>query len=371
MLSWVHFGDLHASSDDDYESLNHLQTMIRLVNRHLADRVDFACLPGDNANNGIPEQFQRIAAVLHTLKLPMYAIPGDHDYEPGNLDAFNAFSGNTLPMSRIVKGHRCIFLDVVSAGKGGPDFRLSAQDMSWLDREFASSAFDPAPPIVFMHAYPGDLHDGESLASAFARANVAVVDTGHTHYNELLNDGWVIYAATRSTGQIEEDGGQPGFSVVAVDGDAVSWKFHRLDAGMPFVMITQPADWRLQRRVLSKSTATSQQVRVLVSKDDVVAVTARLDETSIALAPSPHEPGVWQATLPAAAFDMKVRLVVTAQIGDGRTGQDSIQLMPLRSTQDHQYPVGPLGTDAHVVEAWPEHGIIGSQLGPNKNGRHW
>jgi hypothetical protein len=303
--------------------------------------------------------------------LPLYAFPGDHDYEPGNLDAFNAFSRTTLPMSRIVKGHRCIFLDVVSAGKGGPDFRLSARDMNWLESEFALSISDPAPPVIFMHAYPGDLHDGEVVASAFARANVAVVDTGHTHYNELLNDGCVIYAATRSTGQIEEDGGQPGFSVVAVDGDAVSWKFHRLGAGMPFVMITQPADRRLQRRIASKSTATSQQVRVLVSKDHVVSVTARLDEISIALSPSPHEPGVWQAALPAAASDMRIRLVVTAQTGDGRAGQDAIELMPLHGMQGHPHPEGPLGTDAHVVEAWPEHGILGSQLGPNKNGRHW
>jgi hypothetical protein len=60
MLSWVHFGDLHASNDDNYESLDHLRSMIRSVNRHLSDRVDFAFLPGDNANNGTPEQFQRI-----------------------------------------------------------------------------------------------------------------------------------------------------------------------------------------------------------------------------------------------------------------------------------------------------------------------
>jgi Icc protein len=46
---------------------------------------------------------------------------------------------------------------------------------------------------------------------------------GHTHYNELANDGRTLYTATRSTGQIEE--GPVGFSVTNIDGDVISWKF--------------------------------------------------------------------------------------------------------------------------------------------------
>ncbi len=59
---------------------------------------------------------------------------------------------------------------------------------------------------------------------------------GHTHYNELANDGATIFMATRSTGQIEE--GPPGFSIAAVDGRGVSWRFKPLDAAWPFVLIT-------------------------------------------------------------------------------------------------------------------------------------
>jgi 3',5'-cyclic-AMP phosphodiesterase len=33
-------------------------------------------------------------------------------------------------------------------------------------------------------------------------------------------------------------------------------------------------------------------------------------------------------------------------------------------------PIAP-GSDVHALGAWPEHGIEGSQLGPNKNGRRW
>jgi Icc protein len=372
MLRWVHFGDLHASSDDDFESLNHLKAMIGWVNQHLSDRIDFAFLPGDNANNGTPEQFGRILGITRELKPPLYAIPGDHDFEPGHLDAFNAFANAPLPTSRVVKGHRCIFLDVVTAGRGGPDFRLSAADRKWLDDELDRSASDRAPPVVFMHAYPGDVVGGESLAHAFAHANVVIVDTGHTHYNELLNDGYVIYAATRSTGQIEEDGGRPGFSVIAVDGGAVSWKFHRLDAELPFVMITQPCDWRLYRRRFALNAAYAQpHVRVLVSDDGIVSVSVDLEGIQIALAPDVEDKGIWQAPLPSIAASERLRLTVTAKTADGRIGQDSIELPVASAAAGRSPQAGPLGSDAHAVKAWPEHGILASQLGPNKNGRHW
>ena len=371
MLKWVHFGDLHASTDDAFESVSHLEKMVALVNAHFADRVDFAYLPGDNANNGTPDQYRQIQRALAGLNVPLYAIPGDHDYEPGHLEAFTAFANVTLPMSRVVNGHRCLFLDVVSAGGGGPDFRLSAADRDWLDKEFELASRDPGPPVVFMHAYPGDVYEGGALALAFARANVAMVDTGHTHYNELLNDGWVIYASTRSTGQIEEDAGRPGFSIEVVDGEVVSWKFYPLDAQLPFVMITQPADMRLHRK-RSVSSDDGLVVRALVSGDDIVSVTGAFNDVDFELLPDATEPGIWQVTLPARLADQAASLVVAARTADGRIGIDSICYAGVvsgrKGTPESHLS---LGTDAHAVRPWPEHGIFGTQLGPNKNGRHW
>ena len=70
-----------------------------------------------------------------------------------------------------------------------------------LLEELAQAEAQGQTPLVFMHGYPGDLAaDGEAIAKVFADARVAFVDTGHTHYNELLNDGRVVYGATRSTG---------------------------------------------------------------------------------------------------------------------------------------------------------------------------
>ena len=95
-----------------------------------------------------------------------------------------------------------------------------------------------------MHAYPGNLKDDpDGIAALFAAHHVAFVDTGHTHYNELLNDGRVIYAATRSTDQAEE--GAPGFSIVSLDDGVPSWRFQPIDGAWPLVQIISPADRRL------------------------------------------------------------------------------------------------------------------------------
>lgn len=88
MLTWAHCGDLHVSHEDEYISIPRLETLVREANSYLNSSVDFIFLPGDNANNGVAEQYCRFGDMLSDLTLPVLAIPGDHDFEPGTLDAF-------------------------------------------------------------------------------------------------------------------------------------------------------------------------------------------------------------------------------------------------------------------------------------------
>ena len=244
MLTWLHFGDLHITTADE-ENYQDLQALVADANRNLTTGVDFAILPGDNADDGIEEQFKLVRRVLSGLTIPTHIIPGDHDFKPRSLDAYHrALSADRLPKAATINGHRCLFLDIVSAGAGGPDFQIGAEQTQWLEHELVQAEHNRFPVAVFMHAYPGDLReDSHEIGNLFARHRVAFVDTGHTHYNELLNDGTTIYAATRSTGQIEE--GPVGFSIVTLDRGVASWRFKPLETGWPFVMITSPADYRL------------------------------------------------------------------------------------------------------------------------------
>jgi Icc protein len=240
VLSWLHIGDLHVTGPDE-QNLIDLRRLIGLANGLPPGSLDFAVLPGDNADYGTEGQFKPVRDAVATLHLELHILPGDHDFKPRNLEAFYcALGGERLPYAITARGHRCLFRDVVSAGTGGPDFRLDTAQLDWVEQQLeqAESA------VVFVHTYPADLREGAGRLNALlARPQVRCVDMRQTHYNELANDGGTISMATRSTGQIEE--GPPGFSVAAIDGDCVSWRFKPLDQAWPFVLVTQPADQRL------------------------------------------------------------------------------------------------------------------------------
>ena len=369
-MTWVHIGDLHMDEADGWESRDRLKAIVAEINGHIGDAADFVFLPGDNANHATPGQYRAITDALAPLQLPWRVIPGDHDFELGDLENYKAaFPEANRPEAEVIAGHRCIFLDIISSGAGGPDFRLTMHHRNRLLAELARAEAECQTPLVFMHAYPGDLAaDGEAIAQTFADARVAFVDTGHTHYSELLNDGRVIYGATRSTGQIEEGGGRPGFSLVTVHGRVPSWRFKETGSDWPFVQIVAPADIRMVTR-----PADPRQV----PRPGEVAIVAKL----FGLASGPVKLSVdggatigmeqirgsalWRAAIP---LDAGIHNVTVENGADS----DTIKLL-VRAEDDiprRCLPVA-LGRDIHSVGAWPEHGIEGTQLGPNKNGMHW
>jgi len=366
-ISWVHIGDLHMDEADGWLARERLAAIVGEVNGRIGDAADFVFLPGDNANHATPEQYRAITDALAPLRRPYRVIPGDHDFERGHLDTYEAaFPGVNRPEVEVIAGYRCVFLDIISAGAGGPDFRLTMHHRNRLLEELARAEAEGQVPLVFMHAYPGDLAaDGEAIARTFADARVAFVDTGHTHYNELLNDGRVVYGATRSTAQIEEDGGRPGYTIVTVHDRVPSWRFKPIGGGWPFVQIVAPADLRLVTRPADPRQVPRPGEVAVVAKlfggdaDTVVTITA-------GGAPQPmtaDADGVlWRATLSLAPG----LHAVTVTAGDD---QDTISLLvrPEDNIPHRTLPVAP-GLDIHAVGAWPERGILGTQLGPNKNG---
>ena len=62
------------------------------------------------------------------------------------------------------------------------------------------------------------------------------------------------------------------------------------------------------------------------------------------------------------------RLSVRAADIGGRIGTDAIE--PAGDAALIPTSKG-IGSDADAIGAWPEKGLLGTQLGPNRNGRHW
>ena len=222
MVSWLHFGDLHIDGKDE-PNYTDFQTLVDEANSHLMPGIDFALLPGDNADNGTADEYALVREALGRFALPFHAITGDHDRAGGNLDLFQEYLSPSLYQSFSLQGYHFVLLNSLAVWNP-PRFGLGSGQLSWLHQELAGAAARKSPSVLFMHAYPSEHGaDADALRSLIADHEVLLVEMGHTHYNELANDGRTIYAATRSTGQIEE--GPPGVSVTTLDDSVVSWKF--------------------------------------------------------------------------------------------------------------------------------------------------
>jgi predicted phosphodiesterase len=365
-LTWAHVGDLHITREEEANYRDFL-AIIDSMNANLVGQIDFCVLPGDNADAGSAAQYALIRRGLDGLNIPLHVIPGDHDRKPGDLRGFYQGLGvKRLPYGITAGGYRCLFLDVVSQGSGGPDFGLGPDQLTWLKAELRASAAAEQASVVFMHAYPADLKsDREALCQLFAEHEVAFVDMGHTHYNELANDGTTIYATTRSTGQIEE--GPIGFSLVSLNGGVVSWRFKPLASPWPFVMITSPADHRLLTDVRHPAQVVAGrftfQARVLGSSRSV-ACRCRINEDP--WVPLHRGAAQWEAFCEAPP--QQFTLTVEAADELGNTDRDTIVVAAPGYVAPHRIADG---SDADAIGKWPERSLLGSRLGPNRNGRKW
>jgi len=365
-LSFVQFGDLHIQNADD-ENYITFQDLIKDANQHLAGEFDFAFLPGDNADDGSDGQYALVKDALEKLQMPVHIITGDHDSKPGTLDLFRKYLELNLYRAVELRSFRLLFLNAMD----GPDsktFDLSGEQFAWVERQMADAKSCGCRIVVFNHLYPSELQTfGSAFSELIGEYGVELVAMGHTHYNELANDGHTVYATTRSTGQSEE--GPPGFSLTTIDGDVVAWKFK--EAGpWPFVMITSPADARLITRPDSDQHVVRRTVPIRAkvwggADMNSACVTCSLDGEAGQLMELRN--GHWEMdwnteTVPNGLHNISVRVMhkdfVASDDISVFVNQAGEYNPPQRSSVDYE---NQIGTDATKC-------ILGTQLGPNKNG---
>src|SRR5258705_1484801 len=166
-LHFLQIGDLHIT-DAGLQNQVDLRRIVEEVNGNTGGKIDFVYLRGDNADDGTPEQFRIVHDELSRLIAPWHAIPGDHDFKPRSLDNFyRGLHVRSLPYVDEISGCRCAFLDVVSRGTGGPDFRLGAARLVLLRGQLDAPKPDGKTAVGFMHAQPADL--GPEAAGIAAR----------------------------------------------------------------------------------------------------------------------------------------------------------------------------------------------------------
>jgi hypothetical protein len=369
LLVYAHIGDLHLT-DESAQNYQDFHAIVSEIVGALGEPFNFVFLPGDNAENGRPEQYALVAREVRRFRFPIHVVTGDHDMEQGGLDNFYRFlDAAPLPKAVVAAGVRCLFVDMSGPGDGGPDFRIGAAQSKWLVDQLSDAKIHDQRCAIFMHTYPADLKSDQERATvnqAIANRDVLIVDMGHTHYNELANDGRTIYRATRSTGQIEE--GAVGYSIVTIDKRIVSWHFRELGARFPIVLITAPADRRLAIDADDPDHLPMERSEIRVSvlgPRRIVTVTCRVDAGDAR--PMSFIEGNRYALTVALQDDTRA-ISVEATDEAGSMTSETIEVARRQDTERVRHADG---SDADSIGAWEGRGILGTQLGPNRSSRHW
>ncbi|CAN5679294.1 hypothetical protein BH10ACI4_BH10ACI4_03650 [soil metagenome] len=380
VLSWIHIGDLHMLDAGEPNDLD-LQAIVERINTIFARSISFVFLPGDVAERGAPAAYAIVRAALARLQAPWCSILGDHDVHEKTfapyLEAMAASLYYAFSVGAAVKtatagtadSTRFIAMSAFDVPHPG-SFTVSQEQLDWLKYQLEEADTQQQRKVILLHCYPSDLKvGGKELSALIRQYRVQLVDMGHTHYNEIANDGHTLYTATRSTGQIEE--GAVGFSITNIDDGNVSWRFVELDQldRQPTVMITAPSDHRLITPETPRPYGRPLTIRAKVWNS--IAITkayATLAGKEIPLQNMPDS-DLWQGICEMTDVPQGLQaLRVVAEDAQGRSGDDTIYIDRGETLPE---PQRALRDQDNFIAAWPEHGLLATQLGPNKNGRKW
>jgi 3',5'-cyclic-AMP phosphodiesterase len=361
VISWIHLGDLHMTKAGQQNHLD-LAEIVNEINRAFTGTVSFAFLPGDVADDGSRAAYAVVRRELDRLNLPWCAIIGDHDVHERSFASFLEAMSERTHYAFTVGFLHFVAMNAFDVPDPG-SFTVNGDQLAWMKRELQTAADAGQSSVLLLHCYPSDLKvGGGELMESLSSFNVRLIDMGHTHYNEIANDGRTLYSATRSIGQIEE--GPVGYSVTNIDGDVISWRFVELGK-LPVVVITSPSDERL---LTGSNEMPKGKVKVRAKfwgEAEAMHATAYLDGHSAPMKRIDHS-HVWEADV-STLHDGVYPLKVSVEDIHGKIATDEIHIASgdlakrerLERDQDN------------ALEAWPEHGLLGTQLGPNKNGKKW
>lgn len=120
--------------------------------RRLPDRPDAVVITGDLADTGEPAEYEALGALLGSIGVPCYPLPGNHDDRGAMRAHFGLQGEGDEPISYSVEVGplRLVILDSTKPGHDAGE--LDEVRLSWLDREL--SAGPEQPTILAMHHPP-------------------------------------------------------------------------------------------------------------------------------------------------------------------------------------------------------------------------
>lgn len=348
VVTWIHIGDLHIQTTD-MQNYKDFQTILQLVNQTYAAASQFAFLPGDIANEGSDAEYQAVGQAIKaaSLKIPLYAVQGDHDNKSAN-QSFQQYIYPKTYYSQDINGYHFIFLNAM-AQSGDNSLTPGSAEMTWFQNDIKAATAGGKPEVLMMHPFFfNNLADQSDFQTILQQNHVILVDTGHTHTNQLANDGHIDYAACRSTGQATE--GPVGVCVETLDHGVFSWKFDPLGQ-FPFAEITSPGDDPIVNDAAGIAHGTTAVRAKIFDTSPISSVTYQVDggsQVTMNDAGGDMWSAPWDSTQ-ASNGDHKISITVKDQAG--KTATDVITAV-VNQTGNYT-PAGnkTFGPGANVISA--------------------
>lgn len=212
--------DTHVGSPDNNEDL---ARTVKDINAQ--PEIAFVIVSGDVTEFGSYEELSIAKSLLDGLRVPYYALPGNHDSnwsESGTNDFLRIFGNETFGF--VYQGF--LFVGLAS----GPNMRMGPgqiprENLTWFHQFLAES--DSGMPLIYVNHYPMDpgVNNWYEVMDALRSWNVRLMLCGHGHSNRILNFEGVAGAMCRSNLRASEDVG--GYTIVTVSGQSITLQERR------------------------------------------------------------------------------------------------------------------------------------------------
>lgn len=221
-IKLIQISDFHYGSTEFKKEL--LLNVIDYINKNNPDLV--VCT-GDLTHKGKVKQFQEIAELLKAIKVPFFAVPGNHDARNNGLMFFEQYI-QRLRSKLILKDKNTILLGLRSAKDDISEGELGDDQLEWMLHTLQKYPYQNR--IIALHhhlvavPYSGrqrnTLIDAGEVLEINRLMKVDLVLMGHKHVPHVWRVGTsvLVYCGTTCSTKLRADE-KPCFNEITLDND--------------------------------------------------------------------------------------------------------------------------------------------------------